>query len=325
MPNEPFTIEADLREITRAHWLELRRGGIGGSDAGAVMGVSPWGSPLSVWADKRGILPERDETDEMTYGKKVEPVLREWLTERLREETHGNVVTVSESHSMVRSTLYPWAIADIDGIVDIDGAKTGAELKTADRSQAKHWRDGELPDGYYYQCQHYMAVFADWPGWHVFCLLGKRPITRYVPRSDSSIKHLMEAECRLWEMVQANEMPAPTGLDVDSDILAALYQGGGDETVDCTPIAPLLERHVRLGQEIKECASIRDELSNQIKASMGNAKSGIADGYKATWSRFVVQDFNEKLFKKEQPAMAAKYTKPKDSSRFTVARKGEKE
>ena len=40
----------------RSHeeWLELRKGFIGGSDAGAVMGMNPYSSPFAVWAEKTG-------------------------------------------------------------------------------------------------------------------------------------------------------------------------------------------------------------------------------------------------------------------------------
>jgi len=40
-----------VSELPREQWLALRKKGIGGSDAAGVMGMSPWSSPLSVWAD----------------------------------------------------------------------------------------------------------------------------------------------------------------------------------------------------------------------------------------------------------------------------------
>ena len=45
---------ADTRTLTHDEWLALRRTGIGGSDAGAIMGVSPYKGAFSVWADKHG-------------------------------------------------------------------------------------------------------------------------------------------------------------------------------------------------------------------------------------------------------------------------------
>jgi predicted phage-related endonuclease len=41
-------------EASREEWLAARRLGIGGSDIGALLGASPWSTPLDVWADKTG-------------------------------------------------------------------------------------------------------------------------------------------------------------------------------------------------------------------------------------------------------------------------------
>ena len=37
--------------MEREEWLRLRKGGIGGSDAGAVCGLNPYSSPMSVYWD----------------------------------------------------------------------------------------------------------------------------------------------------------------------------------------------------------------------------------------------------------------------------------
>ena len=37
--------------MPRAEWLEVRRQTIGGSEASAIVGLSKWASPLSVWAE----------------------------------------------------------------------------------------------------------------------------------------------------------------------------------------------------------------------------------------------------------------------------------
>ena len=37
------------KDLTREEWLELRRNGIGGSDASVVMGKNPWRSIQQLW------------------------------------------------------------------------------------------------------------------------------------------------------------------------------------------------------------------------------------------------------------------------------------
>ena len=67
----------------RAVWLQERRTGIGGSDVPAILGISPYGSPYSVWADKLGLLPERECSEAMRQGADLEA----YVSRRFCEET----------------------------------------------------------------------------------------------------------------------------------------------------------------------------------------------------------------------------------------------
>ena len=41
-------------------WLDMRKKGIGGSDAGAIMGYNPWTSPFALWMEKTGQTEPED-------------------------------------------------------------------------------------------------------------------------------------------------------------------------------------------------------------------------------------------------------------------------
>jgi len=321
--SEPFTIIGDTRELSREEWLSLRKTGIGGSDAGSIMGVSKWGSALSVWADKRGLLPEKEDNDDLAFGRRMEPVLREWFQDLLIDM--GAETLVEEFPQMLRSTLYPHALVNLDGTIYVKSqGRGGLEIKTADRSQAKLWRDDELPDAYFYQVQHAMAA-TGWPFFYVFCLLGKKPIIRYVPRNDAAIADLMHAEARFWEMVQANEMPAPSGLDCDDDVLSLLYQGGGEEEVRLDGHDAEMQSLVTIKAEIKGLQEDAAQIAQHLKLAMGNAKRGIGAGYHANWSRFPVNRLDGAALKRDLPEVAKRYTKESQGERFTVAANGKKE
>lgn len=68
----------DLEQGTQ-EWLDWRKGGIGGSDAPAVMGVSPWDSPLSLWQRRMGLVPEKVMSQAMARGHELEPIARQLL------------------------------------------------------------------------------------------------------------------------------------------------------------------------------------------------------------------------------------------------------
>ena len=42
-------------------WLAHRRNAIGGSDAASIIGLNQWSSPYTVWADKLGKLPPKED------------------------------------------------------------------------------------------------------------------------------------------------------------------------------------------------------------------------------------------------------------------------
>lgn len=48
------------KDLTREEWLELRRNGIGGSDASVVMGKNPWRSIQQLWEDKTSKTPVQE-------------------------------------------------------------------------------------------------------------------------------------------------------------------------------------------------------------------------------------------------------------------------
>lgn len=49
-------ILADTTTLSRPEWLEYRRKGLGGSDAAAVLGVSPFRTARDLYYDKTGVV-----------------------------------------------------------------------------------------------------------------------------------------------------------------------------------------------------------------------------------------------------------------------------
>ena len=67
-------------EMTRREWLEARRRGIGGSDAGAVLGMNRYSSPLSVYLSKKGFGNNGEkESPALRWGKMAENAIRDGI------------------------------------------------------------------------------------------------------------------------------------------------------------------------------------------------------------------------------------------------------
>jgi len=68
-------------KLDREEWLDVRKGGIGSSDAAAAVGLNPYKSQLELWLEKTGRdaeLPKTDPNDEtspMYWGTLLEPIV----------------------------------------------------------------------------------------------------------------------------------------------------------------------------------------------------------------------------------------------------------
>ena len=76
-------IRVSTKGMTRGTWLEARRGSLGGSDAAAVLGLNPYASPYSVWAEKTGRVPDKPDNEAMRLGRDLE----DYVAARWQEET----------------------------------------------------------------------------------------------------------------------------------------------------------------------------------------------------------------------------------------------
>lgn len=144
-------------------WLRTRDLGIGGSDAAVIMGMNSYKSPYQLWMEKTGQVepPDLSGNQYVYWGTKNEANIADWF----QEETGKKVKRLGT----LQSREYPFMLANVDRTVI--GENAGLEIKTAGVSQYRKWKDDEIPDAYYCQCLHYMAVTgADY--WYIAVLLG---------------------------------------------------------------------------------------------------------------------------------------------------------
>ncbi len=180
-------------------WHEARRQGIGGSDAPAILGVSPWRTPYDVWAEKIGAdTGAVRETDAMRWGLTLEPVVR---AEYAR--VTGRAVQVVDE--ILHHPQHEWLIANIDGRVD-DGRVL--EIKTA-RSTDGWGEPGtdQIPLYYLPQAHHYLIVTGA-PVCDVAVLIGGSDFRVYSVEADADLHtKIIEVETTFWDLVQRREPP----------------------------------------------------------------------------------------------------------------------
>lgn len=119
--------------------LRDRKSGIGASEIGAVAGLNPWSSPLSVWEAKCKPRPQSDETPDQKRGNRLEGAILEWLADEIG-------LTVTPNNELVRHPDHPIVIATPDGYAHQGGVlspRAGvAEVKAPGWTQSD-WTDPE--------------------------------------------------------------------------------------------------------------------------------------------------------------------------------------
>ena len=269
---------ADTRTLTHDEWLALRRTGIGGSDAGAIMGVSPYKGAFSVWADKQGKLPPLEDNEAMRQGRDLE----DYVARRFAE---ASGLKVRHEYSMLRSVEHPCMLADIDR--RIIGERAGLECKTSRDITMARYRNGEYPMEYYCQCLHYLAV-TGWDCWYLAVLVYGTDLLIYKICRDEvmdDIEALIKAEEAFWQNhMVLDQPPAPDALDSTAAALGSVYPHEDGTTVCAdqdadqalTDLAALKAQKRALDRQITE-------RENQIKAAMGEAEVIAGTSVSATW------------------------------------------
>lgn len=127
---------------TRADFLAARQTGIGGSDIGAILGVSPFKSAVDVFLAKTAPNPSDEQTEWTYWGHAVEPI----IARRFSEEQGVELI---RPDAIARHPQHDWRVGNPDGM--IPGPPAGVlEIKNVSAFCAQAWgADGsdEIPPG----------------------------------------------------------------------------------------------------------------------------------------------------------------------------------
>lgn len=278
--------------MDRAEWLEVRRRTIGGSEASAIVGLSKWASPLSVWAEKLGKLEDKLETEAMRMGRDLE----KYVAERWCEATGKKVERVN---AILYNEQYPFAHANIDRWVI--GENAGLECKTTSTLDVRQFQGTEFPEQYYAQCVHYMAVTgAD--RWYLCVLVyGKGVFPFVLERDQAEINALMDAEREFWAYVVNGTMPPVDGAEVTGETLQTIYRETTNNEVDLFGREGLLMERQELKDQQKALEKRIGEIENIIKLDLGEAERGACPGFRVIWRPQERRTFQAAMFAKDHP------------------------
>ncbi len=283
----------------RDAWLAARKAGIGGSDIAAILGLSPWRSPVDVWLDKTGQTSDVPENEAMFWGTVLEDVVAKHYS-----ATSGN--RVQRIGQMMRHPTHEWMLGNIDRAIVTPGSRArfdggkllGAdgllECKTASSYKAGEWgSDGDddaVPTHYAAQCFWYMGVTgAEWCDIAVL-IGGQKYLSKRIERDQSVIDTMIERAEEFW-LRHVQEGIAPEPRDA-GDAIALYPRDFGTQIVATEKILRLLGRAQELKAQISEFELELDGnrkqnvigVMDELKSAMGGASEiTLAGQTLATW------------------------------------------
>lgn len=256
-------------------WLRTRDMGIGGSDAAVIMGLNPYKSPYQLWMEKTGQAapPDLSGNPYIYWGTKNEANIADWF----QEETGKKVRKLGT----LQNRTYPFMLANVDR--QVLGENAGLEIKTAGVRHYKEWKGDEIPDAYYCQCLHYMAVTGS-DYWYIAVLLGgNESMWKRIDRNEEDVQTLISHEREFWSLVQTHTAPPIDGSASCAQALADRYHGE-DKTIvlpdDAAQIIDDLRGDKEILEQLKAQITLRE---NQLKDMLGEAEIGTVGDYRVTW------------------------------------------
>ena len=302
-------------------WLQARTKGIGGSDASSIMGLNSYATPYTVWLEKTGrVVPEDISEKEAVYwGNRLEDVVAAEFSRR-----HPDMM-VRRKNATLTSKARPWQLANVDRVIKDDKGRMGVlEIKTAGTFRADDWAEG-IPDYYLPQPIHYLAV-TGYEFFAVACLIGGQHYVEYFyERDEEDVAYLNEQEAAFWQLVEQDIPPMVSGADADAVALLKQHPSASDEYLQLLDEdVPQIVELEKVSAAIKELEAEKKRLTNELKATIGEAKGIQTPTMRVTWQRSDYTSFDSKAFKAAEPELAKKYetTKQRDGGLRMTAKKG---
>lgn len=259
--------------------LEMRRTGIGASEAAVPAGYHPFMTAWDLWNAKVNGIVEA-ENNAMRAGSYLEPAVAKWYS----DET-GNAVHKCQTR---RHRKHRWMLATADRQVVVDGKRGKlVEIKVPGRRGDRWGYDSDsVPPYVLFQAQQQMAVYEQEEVDVAALFLQTRELAIYsIKRNEELIQSLIEINGNWWRTyVVANEPPPMDGSSGASDWLRQRFGSPDQELVPATAEAEEWARSYASAQElIKSGELVKDLNGNLLRLEIGDHAGVVGPWGKVTW------------------------------------------
>lgn len=281
---------------SREEFVAGRKCGIGGSDVAAVLGLSPWKTPLDVWNDKLGLSEDKEPSEAAYWGTTLEETVA-------KEFQRRTAMTVQRVNHQFTDKDNAWMIANIDrAIVNPDIAKRvwpclkqsdlakydgrplttdiAFEAKTANAFAADLWGPSQeleikqnnlktehvIPLYYETQIQWYCGILR-LRGMYLAVLIGGSDFRMYWIDARADVFHAIKEKCSaFWHNNVLTKTP-PEPININ-DVLKLYGKSNGQSMEAEGDLAVDYGEYSRLAGEIQELKKQQEAVKSKIAIAM---------------------------------------------------------
>ena len=292
---------------------------LGGSDIGAILGLSRFRSPLEVWMEKTGKEVKKLDSLPLRFGSFAESFVAS-------EYSRSTGFDLIHDESIYVHPEYSFMSAHIDRFVLEDSSSSSPtrilECKTANPFSAGDWGEvgtDQVPLSYLCQCIWYMAI-TNLNRVDLAVLLGNSDFRIYEINRDLELEStILQKANFFWNEYVLKDVPPPAQSEQDCQTLFS--KGDPAKSVEAkTETLELTKRLHLLNHEI----DVREEEISAIKQNimtlMGEAETLTYQGKViATWKAPKPSyRLDSKTLEQEHPEIASLYKIPVQNSRRLV-------
>ena len=295
----------------RQEWLRERKNYLGGSDLGAISGLSPYKTALDVYLDKTSGDIREETNDAMRWGNLLEDVVAKAYSEDTGRtiEIEPNTIYHSE-YKFLGANIDRWA----------DNKRRILECKTASFLKAKEWGDlgtDQIPESYLIQNATYSAV-CNIPVVDTAVLIGGQDFRIYTYNRNKELEEkLIKIACNFWH--NHIEKRIPPKCVSTRDTFNLFPQSNHHEIVAESNILEKWEQLKAAKEEENRIADTIEKLKTDIQEFMRDYDVLIDNqgNVIATWKNTTPRSFFDlKRFKDEAKDLYLKYTSHAKQSRM---------
>ena len=299
---------------------------MGGSDIGAILGLSKFKTPLQVWQEKTGKeIPKLDSLP-LRFGSFAEEfVAQEYTRQTGLAVTEYTEPFIHPTHSFLAGHIDRLVLEPNTPLFDSEGqlnTSTVLECKTANPFAKDEWGDtgtDEVPLSYLVQCAWYLLLTgcekAD-----LAVFFSSSDFRIYTIHRDAELESiLLEKAVHFWNHYVLGNRPPPPVSESDYKLLYPQTKLSKSVEVSTNTFA-LLRELPTLNQEISEREDRISQIKQALMGEMQDSEILMQDGKTiATWKNPKPSfKFDSKQFAIDEPVIAAQYQMPIANSRRLV-------